>query len=129
MRKATFEEVDEVADIGEVIAHNVVDFFADKNNQKEIDSLLQVGVKIKEEAAAKTSKLAGLTFVLTGTLPNYSRSDMSRLIEENGGKTASSVSKNTSYVLAGEEAGSKLQKAKELGIKIIDESEILKMMK
>ncbi len=129
LRKATFEEVDEVADIGEVIAHNVVDFFADKNNQKEIDSLLEVGVKIKEEAAAKTSKLAGLTFVLTGTLPNYSRSDMSRLIEENGGKTASSVSKNTSYVLAGEEAGSKLQKAKELGIKIIDESEILKMMK
>ena len=129
LRKAKFEEVDEIGDIGEVIAHNVVDFFADKNNQKEIDSLLEVGVKIEEEMGAKTSKLAGLTFVLTGTLPNYSRSDMSKLIEENGGKTASSVSKNTSYVLAGEEAGSKLQKAKELGIKIIDENEILKMMK
>ena len=75
-----------------------------------------------------SQKFGGLTFVLTGTLPNYSRDDMKKLIEENGGKVSSSVSKKTSFVLAGEEAGSKLTKAYELGVRVISEMEILKML-
>ncbi len=125
---ASKESLSAIEDVGEVIAQNIVDFFADENNLKEIERLFSVGVQIKDEQGAKTNKLEGLTFVLTGTLPNYSRGDMTKLIEENGGKTASSVSKNTSYVLAGQEAGSKLDKAKSLGVKIISEDDILKML-
>ncbi len=128
LKYATFEEVDSVEDVGEVIAQNIVEFFKNDDNLKEIDRLLNVGVKVMEVEEAKSTALAGLTFVLTGTLPNYSRAEMTQIIEENGGKTASSVSKNTSYVLAGEEAGSKLEKAKALGVKIIFENDILKML-
>ncbi len=124
-KNATFEELVAVEDIGDIIAGNIVEFFKDENNLNEIERLFGVGVVILEESAPKSDKLSGMTFVLTGTLPNYSRSDMTKLIEENGGKTASSVSKNTTYVLAGEEAGSKLDKAKSLGIPILSESEFV----
>lgn len=123
IKTATFDEIELVEDVGEVIANNIVEFFKDENNLKEIDRLLQVGVTPISSQNNKSNVLEGLTFVLTGTLPNHSRTDMSKIIEENGGKTASSVSKNTSYVLAGEEAGSKLEKAKDLGIKILSEEE------
>ena len=99
------------------------DFFKDEENIKEIDRLFEVGVKIKAPDQLKSSKLQGFTFVLTGTLPNYSRPDMTKLIEENGGKTASSVSKNTSFVIAGEDAGSKFDKAKALGVVVLSEQE------
>ncbi|MDE6583076.1 MAG: NAD-dependent DNA ligase LigA, partial [Clostridia bacterium] len=128
LKNASFEEIDSVEDVGEVIAQNIYDFFRDENNLNEIDRLLSVGVKIENASEVKSDKLKGLTFVLTGTLPNYSRSDMSKLIEEHGGKTASSVSKNTNYVLAGEEAGSKLDKAKSLGVSIISEQDLLDMI-
>ncbi len=129
LQNATYEQVDSIEDIGDIIAQNIVDFFKDKDNLLEIQRLFDVGVEIQEEEEAKSNKLEGLTFVLTGTLPHYARSDMTKIIEENGGKTASSVSKNTSYVLAGEEAGSKLDKAKSLGIKIISESEFFETFK
>lgn len=121
LRDATVEDLVEIEDIGEIIAQNIVDFFDDENNLKEIDRLFDAGVKIVYENLVKSNKLNGMTFVLTGTLPNYSRNEMTKIIEENGGKTASSVSKNTTFVLAGEDAGSKLDKAKSLGIEILSE--------
>lgn len=128
LKNATYEQVDSLEDIGEVIAQNIVDYFREENNMSEIKRLFEIGVEIKSQTKAKTNKLAGLTFVLTGTLENYSRAEMTKIIEENGGKTSTSVSKNTSFVLAGEETGSKLEKAKALGVKIISEKEILEMM-
>ena len=123
LKNASFEQLCNVEEVGEVIAQNIVDYFADADNIKEIESLLQVGVLPTSNGNLKSNVLQGLTFVLTGTLPNYSRPDMTKIIEENGGKTASSVSKNTSYVLAGEEAGSKLDKAKKLNIQILSEKD------
>lgn len=129
IKNATFEELVEVEDVGEIIAQNVIDYFADVENVKEIDRLFSLGVTIlSEEDVSLSDNLKGLTFVLTGTLPNFSRPDMSALIEKHGGKVSSSVSKKTSYVLAGEDAGSKLDKARALGVKIISEEEILKLM-
>lgn len=129
IEKATFEELTGVEDVGEIIAQNVIDYFSDEDNIKEIERLFSLGVTIlNEEDVSLSDNLKGLTFVLTGTLPNFSRPDMSALIEKHGGKVSSSVSKNTSYVLAGEEAGSKLDKAKALGVKIISEDDILKMI-
>ena len=129
IKNAKFEELTGVEDVGEIIAQNVLDYFSDEENVKEIERLFSLGVTIlNEEDVSLSDNLKGLTFVLTGTLPNYSRPDMSALIEKHGGKVSSSVSKNTSYVLAGEEAGGKLDKAKALGVKIISEADILKMM-
>lgn len=129
LKTASFEEIKAVEDIGEIIAQNIVDYFQNEDNLKEIESLFKAGVEIENDEGLKSEKLAGMTFVLTGNLPNFSRSEMTALIEENGGKTASSVSKNTTYVLAGEEAGSKLDKAKNLGIKIITEQELLNLLR
>ena len=128
LKSATREELLLVEDIGDIIADNIVEYFQDEDNLKEVQKLFEKGIKINETGALDSEKLKGLTFVLTGTLPNYSRPQMSEIIEKNGGKVASSVSKNTSFVLAGEEAGSKLEKAKNLGVKIISEEEILKML-
>ena len=128
IKGATREELLEVEDIGEVIANNIVLYFEDKDNLKEIDDLFEMGVKI-EEAKAQTvdQRFAGKTFVLTGTL-SKPRKEVEELIEFYGGKTSSSVSKKTDFVLAGEEAGSKLDKAKNLGVKIINEQEFFKMV-
>ncbi len=128
LQNATFEQIDEIEDIGEIIAQNIFDFFKNEDNLKEIERLFDVGVEILSESGPQSEKFKGLNFVLTGTLENYSRSEMTKIIEENGGKTSSSVSKNTNFVLAGAEAGSKLDKAKALGVKIISEAEILKML-
>lgn len=128
LKNASFEEILQVEDVGEIIAQNIVDFFHDEDNLNEISRLLVVGVTPKHEDNQKSNKFEGLTFVLTGTLPNMTRQQMTKLIEEHGGKTSSSVSKNTSYVVAGEEAGSKLDKARALGIPVLTEEEILKMI-
>ena len=128
LENTSFEELVAVEDIGEIIAQNIVDYFKDENNLNEMQRLFDAGVKILAESENKSEKLSGLTFVLTGTLPNYSRIEMTKIIEENGGKTASSVSKNTNYVLAGEEAGSKLDKAKALGVSVLTESEFFELL-
>lgn len=128
LKNATKEELLDVEDIGDVIADNILEYFQDEENLKEIDRLFDAGITINESNLVIGEKLKGLTFVLTGTLPNYTRPEMSEIIEKNGGKVASSVSKNTSFVLAGEEAGSKLDKAKSLGVKVISEEEMLKML-
>ncbi len=122
-----YEKVQNIDDFGEIMAKNVANYF---NNDENIEYLEKFRSILDFEVFKENSsqKFSGLTFVLTGTLPNYSRDDMKKLIEENGGKVSSSVSKKTSFVLAGKEAGSKLTKAFDLGVRVISESEILKML-
>lgn len=123
LKNAKKEDILEVEDIGEVIADNIVAFFHDENNIKEIESLLALGININQIAQTNDNRLQGATFVITGTL-SKPRNEIEKLIEDYGGKVSSSVSKKTDYVLAGENAGSKLDKAKALGIKIIEEKDL-----
>lgn len=128
LRRASKEEISNINDIGEVIANNIVLYFNDTDNIREISELELQGVKIKkDENTLKSDKLLNKTFVLTGAL-SKARSEFEKIIEENGGNHSSSVSKNTNFVLAGENAGSKLDKAKTLGIKIISEEDFFKML-
>ena len=129
IRNANQEELAGIRDIGEIVAISIVSFFSDSVNNKIIEDLLNAGLVLTEGQKVLGGKFNGLTFVLTGTLPTLSRLQAQKLIEENGGQTSSSVSKNTSIVLAGESAGSKLDKAQALGIKIIDEAEFFNMIK
>ncbi len=126
---ATIEQLCEIDDIGEISAGNVVNFFSHLQTRELIDSLKNAGVKTVYEREIKDERFAGMTFVLTGTLPTMKRDEASAIIESFGGKTSGSVSKKTHYVLAGADAGSKLQKATELGITIIDEDGFLEMIK
>jgi DNA ligase (NAD+) len=118
-----------VEDIGEITAKSLVEFFSDESVRALCERLSNCGVQTTAKAEPRLSTLEGLTFVLTGTLPTMSRDEASALIKQNGGKVSSSVSKKTSYVVAGEEAGSKLTKANELGVKVIDEDRLLSMLK
>ena len=127
---ATYEELYMKEEIGKIIAKSITDFFKEEQTSDLINKLKEYGVNmeaIKEEGADE--RFAGLTFVLTGTLEKYSRDEAQEIIEKLGGKTSGSVSKKTSYVLAGESAGSKLTKAQELGVKIITENEFEEMIK
>ena len=126
---ATAEDFAAVRDIGEVTASALVDFFADDTTRTLCDRLISLGLLTEAVAEKPADTLAGLTFVLTGTLPTMSRDEASALIKRAGGKVSGSVSKKTSYVVAGEEAGSKLTKANELGVPVIDESTLLEMLK
>ncbi|MBO5907681.1 MAG: NAD-dependent DNA ligase LigA [Clostridia bacterium] len=116
-----------VNDIGEVTAAALVEFFLDPETRALIDALISLGVKTDAVGGERETLFEGLTFVLTGTLPTMTRDEASRIIKDKGGKVSGSVSKKTSYVLAGEEAGSKLTKARELGVTVINEEEFLKM--
>ena len=113
---------------GAIMAEAVVSFFAEEGNARLVEALREAGVKMESDLEPTGQSLAGLTFVLTGTLPTLSRSQASKLIEDAGGKTSSSVSKKTSYLVAGEEAGSKLTKANGLGIPVLDEAGLLAML-
>ncbi len=126
---ATAEDFAAVNDIGEVTAAALVEFFADAATRELCDRLSALGVLTEAVAEKPADTLAGLTFVLTGTLPTMSRDEASTLIKRAGGKVSGSVSKKTSYVVAGEEAGSKLTKANELGVTVIDEATLLEMLK
>ena len=131
LEKAEFGDIADIYGIGNKIAEKVTAFFKSENNLREIARLEAAGVKMNYEK--KTSGLgemifSGKTFVLTGTLEKYTRDKASEIIEENGGKTSSSVSRKTDYVLAGKEAGSKLKKAESLGVVIISESEFEDML-
>lgn len=128
VRKATVEELSMIRDVGEIVAMSIVDFFSDEFNNKMVDDLLAVGIEISETKKVLGGKFEGKTFVLTGTLPTLTRSQATELIEKNGGQVVSSVSKKTSIVLVGENAGSKLNKANELGIQIISEEDFLQMI-
>ena len=125
---ATKEELVSIEDFGEVTADDVINFFSHSQTKELVEKLKSAGVKTRYEKEKKGDILGGLTFVLTGTLPTLSRSEASKIIESYGGKCASNVSKNTDFVLAGDAAGSKLTKAEALGIKIIDEDGLMKMI-
>lgn len=128
LQNATIDEILEVHDIGEVSARTIVDYFAREDTKRIISALKDAGVNM---AAAEDSnaddKLAGKTFVITGTLPTLGRKEAAEFIERHGGRVSGSVSKKTDYVVAGEAAGSKLTKAQELGVAVIDESELKRM--
>lgn len=121
-----FEAID---GFGAVLAESAAEFFALPETKAMIERLKALGVNMKSLKEVKDTRFAGMTFVLTGTLPTYSRNEAAAIIESFGGKTSSSVSKKTDYVLAGEEAGSKLDKANKLGITVIDETEFNNMIK
>jgi DNA ligase (NAD+) len=129
LAEADLEAIMEVRDIGEISSRAIYDYFRDKVNIDVINRLKAQGVNmVLEDTGIVSDILAGKTVVVTGTLPTLSRNDAKSLIEANGGKAAGSVSKKTDYVLAGDAAGSKLTKAQELGIPVIDETEFLKMI-
>ena len=122
------ETLCEIDDVGEITAENIVSFFSHPQTRRMIDRLKDAGVVMTaEKAVAGDDRFAGMTFVLTGTLPDMTRDEASALITSHGGKVSGSVSKKTSYVVAGAEAGSKLAKAESLGVPVIDEAELLRM--
>jgi DNA ligase (NAD+) len=125
LQKATAEELERVEEVGPRISQAIQEFFSRPANEALVVALKEAGVDMTAEKKQRSTQLAGLTFVLTGTLPTLTREEAKRRIEEAGGKTAGSVSKKTSYVVAGEEAGSKLDKALELKVPVIDEAGLL----
>jgi DNA ligase (NAD+) len=125
---ASREELERVEEVGPRISEAIVDFFARPANRSLVEALKEAGVEMTAEKKQRSSELAGLTFVLTGTLPNLTRDEAKQRIEAAGGKVAGSVSKKTNYVVAGEESGSKLDKAHELKVTVIDEAELLAML-
>lgn len=127
LQNAKPEELNSVDGIGDVLAKNIYDFFADKDNAEFVRRLLDTGIEL-EEAERKTGVFYGMRLVLTGSLPTLKRGEATKLIEDNGGEVAASVSKTVDLVIAGEDAGSKLQKAEKLGIRIIGEDEFLKLL-
>ena len=130
VKSANIDMLASVRDVGSVIAENIYNFFQNKDNLDEIDRLFEAGVKLAEvEEQNAEGIFAGKTVVLTGSLENFTRAEAEKIIESQGGKTSSSVSKNTDFVLAGENAGSKLDKANALGVKVISEKEFVKMIK
>jgi DNA ligase (NAD+) len=131
LAEASVEELDDIPEIGLIVAQNVYDWFHDKQHLKLIERLKKAGVKTEMDAgsqAAFDEKFAGKTFVLTGKLETFTRDEAAKLIEDRGGRTSSSVSKKTDYVVAGEDAGSKLTKAEELGVTVLDEEKFQAMI-
>lgn len=126
---ATVDDILEIEGFGQVMAESVVDYFNSASAIELIDELKKANVNMNSKTEIKDERFLGMTFVLTGTLPTLKRSEASKIIESFGGKTSSSVSKKTTYVLAGEEAGSKLDKANALGIEVISEEDFMGMIK
>lgn len=126
---ASIDEILEIDGFGQIMAESVYHYFSTASAVELIDSLKNCGVNMNSTSEIKDERFAGMTFVLTGTLPTLKRSEASEIIESFGGKTSSSVSKKTTYVLAGEEAGSKLDKANSLGITVLSEEEFMGMIK
>lgn len=126
---ATQEELEAIPEVGPIVAQSVVSFFSQGTTKKVIDRLRKAGVRMEEEAMAEAPQpLAGKTFVLTGVLEGYTRSEAGQIIKGLGGRVSGSVSRNTDYVVAGREPGSKFDKAKELGVKVLDENEFKELI-
>jgi DNA ligase (NAD+) len=121
LRGTAKEDLEAVDGIGPVVAESIVEFFKKNENRKIVDDMIDNGIRIFRDNADKRGKLAGKTFVLTGTLETLTRSEAKREIEEAGGKVSGSVSRNTDYLVIGASPGSKLKRARELGVDIIDE--------
>ncbi|MBX4189965.1 NAD-dependent DNA ligase LigA [Candidatus Parcubacteria bacterium] len=129
VKKASFEELQKIEDIGPIVAQSIFDWFQKPYNQKLLNKFIKVGFNIEEDKTTrKSQKLAGKTFVLTGTMDSLSRDQAKERIRELGGDVSSSVSKETDYVVAGAEPGSKYDKAQKLGVTVIDEKEFLSMI-
>ena len=128
LQDASQEDLEKVQEVGPKVAASVHDFFQNEKNRELIRHLTALGLKVTAEKKQRTSQLAGLTFVLTGTFPTWSREETKEKIEAAGGKVSGSVSKKTNYLIAGEEAGSKLAKAQELKIPILDEQGLFDLM-
>jgi DNA ligase (NAD+) len=125
--QASLEEVAKVRGIGDIIAHSVAEYFSETNTRKLMDRLRRAGLTLTEPQARSAGRsLAGCTVVITGTLPTLSRAAATELVESNGGNVTSSVSRATTFVVAGEAAGSKLEKARTLGIEVVDEAGLLR---
>jgi len=112
-------------DIGDTMAQSVVDYFSVEKNIALINHLKELGINTKYQGAETENFLSGLTFVVTGTLKNFKRDEITKMLESYGAKVSSSVSKKTSYVVAGEEAGSKLDKANALGVTVLSEDDVM----
>lgn len=128
VRNATVEELMAMDEIGEIVAQSMVEFFAFPENNRMIDRLLEMGVRPEEVQKAQGGALSGMTLVVTGTLPTLSRQEAEQLIRDHGGTAASSVSKKTHFLVCGEKAGSKLDKAQKLGVPVIDEDGLKKLI-
>ena len=128
LQAATVEELTQVDDIGAITAQSIVDWFASPQSQHLIARLKEAGVNMQAEQKGEDQRFAGKTFVLTGTLDRFTRAEATKMIEDRGGKAAGSVSKKTTYVVAGEAAGSKLRKAQELGVPVLTQEEFLVLM-
>ena len=128
VRSAAFEELIAIDEVGDVVARSIVEFFSFPENIQMIDRLLEAGVNPEEQQAKAEGVLTGKTLVVTGTLPTLSRQQAEQLIRDHGGIAASSVSKKTDYLVCGEKAGSKLEKAQKLGVPVIDEAELFRMV-
>ncbi len=126
---ATVDDILEIEGYGKIMAESVVDFFRSSSAKEMIEELKNAGVNMTSKTVINDLRFDGMTFVLTGTLPNLKRAEASKIIESFGGKTSSSVSKKTTYVLSGESSGSKLDKANALGIPVIDENKFMEMIK
>lgn len=129
LMNASLEAICDIDGFGDIMAKSAFDFFQSESARELIADLKSFGVNTESKTVIKDNRFEGMTFVLTGTLPTYKRSEASKIIESFGGKTSSSVSKKTSYVLSGESSGSKLDKANQLGVPIIDENEFNEMIK
>jgi DNA ligase (NAD+) len=125
---ATEEELQEVEEVGPRVSTSIREFFDEPKNRALVERLRAAGLQFKGKKKQRGTALAGKTFVLTGTLTRHTREEAKKLIEAAGGKVAASVSKKTDYVVAGSDAGSKLDKAKELGVEVIDEDEMEKLV-
>ena len=129
--EADMDALLDIPDVGEIVAQSVIEFFSFEENRRMVQRLLDAGVAPKEKdlsAPAGEQPLTGKTVVVTGTLPTLSRNEAEDLIRQMGGTAAGSVSKKTSYVLAGEKAGSKLTKAQTLGIPVLDEAAFMRLI-
>jgi len=130
LMNASYEDLLEIAEIGEKTAQSVVNFFAVKKNQNTIAQLKKAGLRMQAEREDIVNKLAGSSFLITGTLENYSRNEIKNRIEQNGGRVVSGISKKLDYLLVGKNPGSKLTKARKIGtIKILTEAEFMEMIK
>jgi len=127
LSEASVEELVKVGEIGLISAQNICNYFADEQNRKLLSDLEQAGLNFTSTNVKTGTSLEGMTFVITGTLPNMTREEASKLIESNGGKVSSSVSKKTTYLLEGADAGSKATKARTLGVAIISEADLIAM--
>jgi DNA ligase (NAD+) len=127
LEKTSIEELQNVNEVGPRIAESIAEFFSIPANRKLIERLRDAGLTLSGQKKQRGTKLAGKTFVLTGTLARYTRDEAKKMIEDAGGKVTGSVSKKTDYVVAGADAGSKLDKANQLGVSVIDEKEMEKL--